>query len=418
MGVVDQASTWLDRHWDPEMPLGEWWELLAESGCGYPSWPADRYGLGASVHEARAIVARRMSCGILGPPTGVGAYLGAPTLLAHGTTDQIDRFLPGIAKGTETWTQLFSEPGSGSDLASLATRADRDGDQFIINGQKVWSSGAQYADLAILLARTDFDQPKHRGISFFVIDMRQEGVEVRPLTEMTGGQTFNEVFLTDAAVPAENLVGGLNQGWRVTMTTLSHERDSDNAAAGVGGGVFYGRPDLADSCAAYMAPRRTEQLDGVELWMDPAAPEMPARMAKAFGRTGDAIARQDLMRIHILREVMRLNGLRAEARRAQGREPGPESSTGKLLTSELGRMIRDVGLAMEGPYGQLLGDDAPEQGVLQVYGLFIPAMSIAGGTDEVQRNVLAERVLGLPREPDLSRDVPYRQLQVGTQRER
>ncbi len=416
MSVLEQACGWFDENWDPERPVGEWWELLAESGYGYPSWPADRFGLGVGSSEARAIVGERMSRGILGPPTGVGAFLGAPTLLEHGTDEQVDRYLPGIAKGTETWTQLFSEPGAGSDLASLSTRAVRDGDQFIVNGQKVWSSGAQFADLAILLARTDVDQPKHRGISFFIIDMCQAGVDVRPLVEMTGGQTFNEVFLTDAVVPARNLIGRLNDGWRVTVTTLAHERDADNPAAGGGGGVFYGRPDLEATCAAYMGPDEGRELDGVELWWDPRSTDLPARMAEQFGRTTDAVVRQDLMRVHMLREVIRFNGLRAKARREAGQAPGPESSIGKLLSTQLGRAVRDVGLAMQGPAGQLLGDDAPDGGVVQAYGLFIPAMSIAGGSDEVQRNVIGERVLGLPKEPDASRDVPYREIRVGTQR--
>jgi len=417
MSVTDEIGLWLDENWDPQRSVGDWWDILAESGWGYPSWPKKWFGRGLGAREAgeaRSEMARR---GVLGPPTGASTFLAAPTIFSHGTQDQIARFLPGIARGTQTWCQLFSEPGSGSDLASLSTKAERDGDEFIINGQKVWNSGAQFSDLAILVARTDSDQPKHRGITYFIFDMRQPGVEVRPLVEMTGGETFNEVFLTDARVPVDCQLGDLNQGWRVIMTTLSHERDNENPANSGGGSSFIGRPDLAVSCTEAMKPVQDKPLDGLELSMSGNMSEMPRRLAEEFDKTEDPVTRQELMGIHTQRAVMRFNGLRATARRTLGQEPGAESSTGKIQASDIGRLIRDVGSRIEGPYGQLMGEDAPHEGRLQIYGLFVPAASIAGGTDEIQRNIIGERVLGLPKEPDISRDVAHRDLQVSTQRD-
>ncbi|MDA3039325.1 MAG: acyl-CoA dehydrogenase family protein, partial [Actinomycetota bacterium] len=362
---------------------------------------------------ARAELGRR---GVLGPPAGIAPFLAAPTLLAHGTDDQLQRFMPGIAKGTDVWCQLFSEPGSGSDLASLATRAERDGDEYVVTGQKVWNTGAQYADWAILMARTDVDQPKHKGISYFAFDMRQPGVEVRPLKEMTGGATFNEVFLTEARVPASNLLSSLGEGWRVAMTTLSHERDNENPAAGGGGGTFIGRPDLSTTVAEFMKPNPDHRPDGFEIAMSGGVSELPVKLARQFGVASDPVTRQAVVDLWAHRQLMKLNGQRAKARSKQGQPPGAESSTGKLMGSDYGRKLREVGLAIEGPHGQLVDGDAPLDGIVQSYGLFQPAMSIAGGTDEVQRNIIGERVLGLPKEPDVSRDVAWRDIKVGTQR--
>jgi alkylation response protein AidB-like acyl-CoA dehydrogenase len=355
------------------------------------------------------------AAGAYGAPSGVGPYLAAPTLFVHGTEDQKQRFLPGIATGREIWCQLFSEPGSGSDLASLSTRAVRDGDEWIVNGQKVWNTGAQYADWAILVARTDPDQPKHKGLTYFLIDMRQEGIEVRPLTEMSGDATFNEVFLSDARIPAENQLGGLGEGWRVTMTTLMHERDSENPAAGAGG-AFLGRPDLEATVAETVTRATREVEDGLGLSMQGGIFNRLVALGREFGAAADPVARQELMEIYIMREVLRFTGLRIKATFEAGGQPGAESSTGKLMQSEIGRRIRDLAWRIEGPHGQLVGNDAPDGGIMQKYGLFTPAMSIAGGTDEIQRNIIGERVLGLPKEPDLSRDIPWRELLVGTQR--
>lgn len=410
------VKAWLDENWSAELPLGEWWKRLADAGLGYPTWPKAWFGRGLNTDGAKVVRAELRAAGAYGPPSGVGPFLAAPTLLAHGTQDQKQRFMPGIVTGREIWCQLFSEPGSGSDLASLSTRAVRDGDEWVVSGQKVWNTGAQYADWAILVARTDPDQPKHKGLTYFVIDMRQPGVEVRPLKEMSGDETFNEVFMTEARIPIENQLGDLGEGWRVTMTTLMNERDSENAAGGGGGGSFIGRPRLEATVAEVVAAEAAARDDGMALAMGGGILHHLFDQAREFGADKDPVVRQELMKIHTLREVLRMSGLRAKAALAAGGQPGPESSTGKLLGSEIARRIRDLAWQIQGPYGQLNGADAPLQGMMQKYGLFTPSASIAGGTDEINKNIIGERVLGLPKEPDLSREMPWRELKVGTQK--
>ncbi len=230
--TVAEARRWLEENWSAELALGEWWDRLARSGWAFPAWPEAWFGRGLKSGVARSVVAERQRMGVFGPPSGISTFLAAPTILAYGTDEQKQRYLPGIATGRDVWCQLFSEPEAGSDMASLQTRAVADGDEWIINGQKVWSSGAQFARYGILIARTDPDLAKHKGITYFLIDMDQPGVEVRPLREMTGEAAFNEVFFTDARVQDENRLGARGEGWRVAMTTLSNERDPSNPGLG------------------------------------------------------------------------------------------------------------------------------------------------------------------------------------------
>ncbi len=190
--VYDAAVEWYSQNWDPDLALGTWWALLADAGWSFPTWPEGHGGRGLSVADAKEAERARVHVGACGPPRGLSTFLVAPTLMAYGTPEQLDRHLPGIVRGHDVWCQLFSEPGAGSDLAGLATRAVRDGDEWVVNGQKVWNSGAQHAQYGILMARTDPEQPKHKGISYFLIDMTQPGVDVRPLREMTGDIAFNE----------------------------------------------------------------------------------------------------------------------------------------------------------------------------------------------------------------------------------
>ncbi|MEL7209931.1 MAG: acyl-CoA dehydrogenase family protein, partial [Actinomycetota bacterium] len=205
--VRQEAASLFAEHWDPARPLGEWWDLLADAGLSFPRWPEGLGGRGLTGPQARAVEDARIAAGAFGSPSGIATFLAAPTIMTYGTPDQLDRHLPGIVRGRHVWCQLFSEPGSGSDLAGLATRAERDGDEWVVTGQKVWNSGAHHANYGILMARTDPDQPKHRGITYFLIDMDQPGVEVRPLREMTGDVAFNEVFLTEARVPDRDRLG-------------------------------------------------------------------------------------------------------------------------------------------------------------------------------------------------------------------
>jgi len=407
--VLEEARAWFADHWDPELTVREWWRLLADSGWAFPSWPEGFGGRALPGASAKAAVRARKEAGAFGPPNGVATFLVAPTVMHYGTTDQQARHLPGIADGTTPWCQLFSEPGAGSDMAGLATRAVRDGDEWIINGQKVWSSGAQNAHWGILIARTDPEQPKHRGITYFLIDMRQPGVEVRPLREMTGDAAFNEVFFTDARVHEVDRLGELGEGWRVAMTTLSHERDPDNA--GLGDTPPFAAVDLEQSVGEHAATV-FETVDGFSLAMMGQAGPLFDRVVNEHADRADAVFRQELMDIVATRRTTGFTAQRGAAAMKAGGQPGPEVSTLKLQGSALSRRMRDVGLGALGAAGMLDHDDAPIDGLFHRYALFTPAASIAGGSDEVQHNIIGERVLGLPREPGEAeqRDLPWSEL--------
>ncbi|MDP1821111.1 MAG: acyl-CoA dehydrogenase family protein [Acidimicrobiales bacterium] len=412
-----EARRWFEENWDPDLDLASWWERLADSGFAMPTWPPEWYGRGLSSRAAAVVHEERKRVGAYGPPSGIGVMMAGPTIASHGTDEQRKRFLPTMVSGKEVWCQLFSEPGAGSDLASLATRAVRDGDEWVVNGQKVWTSGAQFSKWGILIARTDPDQPKHRGITYFVIDMEQPGIEVRPLREMTGGATFNEVFFTDARVAHENVIGDVNDGWGVAVTTLAHERNSLGAGGmgGAGGGEMIGRPQLTTRVGDLVGQGAGGEMAGMAAAFGGGGGSMVKALPQMFGLSEDPVVRQDVTRIYTMLEIARFTGLRAQAAAARGDRPGPEVSTGKLLASHLVRALRDVGLRLEGAHGMLVGTDAPMGGMMQSLALFSPAISIAGGSDEVQRNIIGERVLGLPAEPRVDKDIPYRDTMVGTQ---
>lgn len=394
--VFDEAFQWYSEQWASDLPLGEWWDRLATAGWSFPKWPVGYGGRGLSTSDAREAERARAAVGAHGPPKGIATFLVAPTLMTYGTREQLDRFMPGIVRGTDIWCQLFSEPGAGSDLAGLATRAVLDGDEWIVNGQKVWNSGAQHAKFGILMARSDPEQPKHKGISYFMIDMDQPGVDVRPLREMTGDIAFNEVFLSDARVSDADRLGEQGEGWRIGMTTLSHERDPDNA--GSGSGFVFGGSDLGGTVGDYAAAVGGH-VDGFALAMSGGANRLLDIVVDEFDAAAGPVGRQRLMQLHILRKVARWSTERSMAAVKAGGQPGPEVSTLKVIGAEISRRTRDLGLEAMGPNGMLWGDDAPMDGQFHAYCMFTPAMSIAGGSDEVNRNIIGERVLGLPREP-------------------
>ena len=407
--VYDEARAWYQDNWNPDLPLGQWWDLLADAGWAFPRWPEGYGGRGLPGPAARSAERARVEVGAFGSPSGIATFLVAPTLFGYGTPEQLARFLPPIVRGRDVWCQLFSEPGSGSDLAGLSTRAERDGDEWVVSGQKVWNSGAQHAKYGILMARTDPDQPKHRGITYFLIDMRQDGVEVRPLREMTGDAAFNEVFLSEARVPDANRLGDLGEGWRVAMTTLSHERDPDNA--GLGDGAAFAQPEL-DAPVGQYAAAENEKVDGFALALTGGGNRLLQEIVTEAGSAADPVTRQRLMQILAQRRTSRWSGLRTQAAVKAGGQPGPEVSTLKLMGSEIARQTRDVGLEAMGPAGMLWGDDTPTGGQFHAFATFTPALSIAGGSDEVQRNIVGERALGLPREPGEAeqRDRPWSDL--------
>ncbi|MGF1597102.1 MAG: acyl-CoA dehydrogenase family protein [Acidimicrobiales bacterium] len=394
--IHDEAAAWFAEHWNPALPLGTWWRHLADAGWAFPSWPEGYGGRGLPSAAAREVARARHEAGAYGSPNGISTFLVAPTLMHYGTPDQLQRYLPGIVDGTTVWCQLFSEPGSGSDMAGLSTRAVRDGDEWVVNGQKVWSSGAQRARYGILIARTDPDAPKHAGITYFLLDMHQPGVEVRPLREMTGDAAFNEVFFTDARVADADRLGEVGQGWAVAMTTLSHERDPGNP--GMGDSAAFVDLDLTVPVGE-VARAQADSVDGFSLALSGGVTGLLDELVGASGRADDPVTRQRLMRILELRRTSRWSGQRSAAAAKAGGQPGPEVSTLKLVGSEMGRRIRDTGLELMGPDGMLWGADAPTRGLFHSYAMFTPAQSIAGGTDEVQHNIIGERVLGLPREP-------------------
>jgi alkylation response protein AidB-like acyl-CoA dehydrogenase len=412
-GVQAEVRAWLAGTWDPDRPLGEWRAALADSGWGCPTWPLEWYGRGLTTELGRVVADELRTAGAVGPAVGVGMSLAAPTILAHGSDELKARLLRPIATGEDTWCQLFSEPGNGSDLAGLTTRATRDGDEFVVEGQKVWTTGAQHAAYGMLLARTDWDAPKHKGITFFALPMRQPGIDVRPLRQMNGRASFNEVFITEAKVPASNVVGGLHGGWAVALTTLAHER---GLAAGLLGGLPPGgggrtRDEAMAEVSAYLKtyewyPQRAGRADLV-----------PVRAA-ATGLAHDPVTRQMVAHLTATERASRWTADRAAASRRTGRPPGAEGSIGKLTASLIAREAAAAHTTLAGAAGMLTGADSPEHGIVAEVLVSVPGASIAGGTDEVQHNIIGERVLGLPREPSVDADVPFREVMVNRRRAR
>jgi len=344
---------------------------LAGTGLAVPTWPGEFGGLDASPDELGIV--RGELAGFAVPdlyPYLVGLELVGPTLLAHGRPDQCARWLPSIANGEEIWCQLFSEPGAGSDLAGLATRATRDGDEWRVNGQKVWTSRGAYADFGLLLARHDRSVPKHRGITAFGLDLRAAGVEVRPLRQMNGDAHFTEVFLDDARVADTDRIGEVGDGWRVALTCLSYERGA-STAGGTSGLLDVGRL---------------------------------VSLARAHGCASDPVIRDALARLIIDTRVMAYTARRARDTARAGR-PGPEGSGMKVRGAALFKTYAALATRIIGAEAAL-----DPHGEWQTLFLTAPSISIRGGTDEIQRNIVGERVLGLPEEPRVDRTLPFAQL--------
>ncbi len=417
--VRTDVRAWLDANWDPDLTLRAWWKTLGESGWGFPTWPTDWFGKGLSGELAGVVRDQFARAGALGPPGGLGQGLAAPTIINHATEEQKERYLRPLATGAEAWCQLFSEPGAGSDLASLQTRAVKDGDEWVVNGQKVWTSGAQVADRGMLVARTNIDAPKHRGITYFIIDMDQPGIEIRPLKQMNGASQFNEVFFTDARVSDANIIGDRDAGWGVAVTTLAFERSGIG-----GGGSLMGAGGLPGEKAGLLDLRVGDILEGKgpkaegssSMAFFGRSAKLTRQLAQSMGKTDDPVVRQGLAHLHSLEEIARYTTLRAKAAIQAGGRPGPETSTGKLAAANLMRTARDLGMGIIGAHGMLNGSDAPLGGAMQMLTLSSPSIAIAGGSDQIQRNIIGERVLGLPREPSVDKDVAFRDLKVGTQR--
>ena len=310
----------------------------------------------------------------------VGMGLAGPTIIARGTPEQKEKYLPKIARGDEQWCQLFSEPGAGSDLGAIATRADRTDDGWVVNGQKVWSSGALESDRGLLVARYDWDLPKQKGLVYLLLDMRAPGVEVRPLRQIDGGAHFAEVFFNDVVVPDADRVGEPGEGWAVAMTTLLHERSS------IGGGI-----------GSFSMP-----FDQI------------VRLAKERGKASDPLVRQQLADVYTRKILLDVLNQRIQTKLLSGQIPEAEGSVIKILMAQLGTASATTAIGLLGAEGTLSGDAGRSglvvQGSPQQRFLGMASLHIGGGTDEVQRNAIAERVLGLPREPRPDKEVPFKDM--------
>jgi alkylation response protein AidB-like acyl-CoA dehydrogenase len=372
-----EVREWLRAHLDlpprfatlaDEIEWGRRWQakLAADRWVGI-HWPAEYGGRAASPVQVAIFNMEYARSRALQPVNRVGINLAGPTLLAHGTDEQKRRWLPSILSADEIWCQLFSEPGAGSDLASLTTRATPVEGGWVLSGQKVWTSYAQFARWGICLCRTDPDAPKHRGISYVVVDMQADGIEVRPLVQITGDAEFNEVFFDEVFVPDDHLVGGLNQGWAVANTTLAHER----------GTAFPFKEQVVH-----------------EVYLD----ELYG-LAAANGSLEEAETADGLAQAFVELRVLRLHNWRTLSRLGRGIEPGPESSVVKLAWTDMTQHLSEVALELVGDAAPLWGEAAenPAGGRWQKQWLWSKAASIAGGTSEVQRTIIGDRLLGLPR---------------------
>jgi alkylation response protein AidB-like acyl-CoA dehydrogenase len=374
-----EARAWLECHAERlsadamKSPMGghgpeyvancrRWQRTLHDGGWAGITWPKGHGGRGGTGRQAGIFAKEQSAFDVSNGVFAVGVGMVGPTLMSHGTSEQVDRYLAPMLRGEEIWCQLFSEPGAGSDLAGLATRARRDGSEWVVDGQKVWTSGAQHSDFAILLARTDSDVPKHQGITFFIVDMQTPGIDVRPLRQITGVAHFNEVFLTGVRIPHSNIVGEVNAGWTVALTTMGHERALIGGIGGVG-------------------------FDSV------------LQLARRMDRVDDPLVRQSLASVFTRMEILKYLGYRVQTAASQGRAPGPESSVMKLAYSMHLASLGDFGLELEGASGMLNDGSAIDEGEWQRQFLNQWTVRIGGGTDQIQRNIIGERVLGLPREP-------------------
>ncbi len=382
-----ELKTGTDADWsrggisdDPEVEAAylarcrAWQRTLFDHGWAGITWPREYGGRGGTPAESIIFNQEAQQFDVTTGFIGASHQLVGPPLLRFGNDEQKARYIPAMLKGDDAWCQMFSEPGAGSDLAALATRAQRDGDEFVVTGQKVWTSEAHHADFAILLARTDPDAPKHKGITFFVLDMASPGIDIRPLVQATGLSHFNEVFLEEVRVPAANVVGEVNSGWAVARTTLASE-------AGMIGGA--GQTTTFQAVLA---------------------------LARECGRTDDPIIRQGLADIFTRERILKFHAMRMQTAVMHRRGTPPDPSVLKnFFTESLARRV-DLAIALEGASGMLAGRDGVQDGFWQRQHMAQFSSRIGGGTNEVHRNMLGERALGLPAEPRDDKDQPWKDL--------
>lgn len=383
MTVRAEVRQWLAENWEPGMDRATWAQRVFDAGWAAPSWEPQWGGRGLTDTESRSVAAEFADVGARG--TGIDrSDLLACTIHDLGNDEQKQRLIPPSVRGETRWCLLYSEPGAGSDLAGLRTRAERDGDEWIVNGQKVWTSFATKADYGLLIARTDWDVPKHKGISFFIFPMRQPGVEIRPIHQITGESEFNEVFITDARVPHANLIGEPGDGWSVLQLALAYERRlmGDVARTARSSGEF--------------EASKNNIID----------------MARAAGKLSDSYVRQEIARVEEYAAVNRWNTRRAKAT-SDRVEAATLLSLGKIAMSRILHETAKVQTRIIGPESMLTGPDNPAGDAVTFRTLNAYFTSIGGGTDQIQRNIVGERVLGLPKEPEPFKDTAFRDLPSG-----
>ncbi|KAB2346644.1 dehydrogenase [Actinomadura rudentiformis] len=385
-----RARAWLDANAgelprEPDLATARaFMAKLYDAGYSGITWPAEYGGQGLSAAEERAFQQAARDVTLPVGVFGIGLGMCGPTLVSIGTEEQKRRYIRPLLRGEEIWCQMFSEPGAGSDVASLQTRAVFDGDAWVVNGQKVWTSVARQADYGLLIARTDVDVPKHKGITMFIIDMHDPGVTVRPLRDMTGESHFNEIFFDDVRVAPDQVVGAVNEGWSAAVTTLLHERVS------IG-----------------MGAARTER---------PASFEALSRAARDRGLLGDRAVVDQLVDLYLQERAFDLFNARLTQEVKAGIFPGARGSIAKLLLADLTLAGADVASEILGAESVAYEGDGRGSGAGIARALaWAPGMALGGGTNEIMRNIIGDRVLGLPREPQVDREIPFRDLKVGTQ---
>jgi alkylation response protein AidB-like acyl-CoA dehydrogenase len=391
-----EVRAWLADHWRPGLEPEDWVETVVDAGWAVPTWPAQWYGRDLSGDQAVVVAEEFERVGAPGSRQDLH-NLWANTMLAFGTEELKAKFVRPLLLGRVGMCLLYSEPGAGSDLAGLQTRAERDGDEWVVNGQKVWTSGAREADYGMLVARTDWDVPKHRGITFFWFPMKQAGVEIRPIKQITGEAHFNEVFIDNARVPDTHVLGGLNNGWRVLQTALAYERsvmgDVARGPRGATGAEGEGDGEGGDPSAKAVGAVDVDLIG----------------LARAFGRSQEPAVRDAIARVYTLRAVNRWNAARAKAQLEQG-SSSPILSLGKLAMSRILHEGAYVQAMIVGPEAMLYGPNHPAGDAAGFLTLNAYFTSIGGGTDQIQRNIIGERVLGLPREPEVDRTMAFKDV--------
>ena len=354
-----------------------WQKTKAEGGFAQITWPKEVGGRGGTPMQQ---VIWNQEEGKFDAPTSpfqIGLGMCIPTVVAFGSDEHKKRYVRKALIGEEIWCQLFSEPVAGSDVAGLKTRAVKDGDEWVINGQKVWTTGAQFSDYGILLTRTDTSVPKHKGLTMFIVNMKDPGVEVRPIHQASGGREFNEVYFTDVRIPDSDRLGDVGQGWKVGLVTLMNERLAVGGSPG---------PDYSEIM----------------------------ELAQELGLMEDAAFREKLADWYVQAQGYKLTKFRTQTALSRGETPGPENSIGKIITANQLQDICNSGIELEDHYGLIMDEDlSPMKAIFQSSFLWAPGLRIAGGTDEILKNIIAERVLGLPQDVRVDKDVPFEQLRVG-----